>query len=485
MALPISGDNTGCHFQAFLRDENNRVQKAFARRVGMAESDDGLMIKLSDERSGMATYEITRSKTRNDMDSGERWTLALLTSGKLKSGNRGERIIITPEKYSWFAEAGQVSIKKGRLTGESVGTLMMVNPENVQLLKKNNPGTSDSCLSVLSSATRRLFAVCRAVAPTASCSPRDSDTADFESDDSIHQLIEMIATTGRQSCIYEHKINGLPKLVEKETLPGLIKGWPLLRGLGERYSAKKDALHGSVTKIVADMKTVVGTMVSMHDKQWAHGDIKLSNLRRVDGILGLAAPERFSVVGGQPGPDKLGEKRFTFYNNPWHAPELRFPGEVDDKYVWPEPECRFQSESLIKKTIFKPWQYTPVTKEGDIWSFGSLLAVMICRIPGGKALLEKERVLQLSLSDYMAASGQFNAGVFHEGCDKFLSDKRSLLELNLPKRERLPEQGDTAQLPGNAEKLSQLVALVKDCTDPAPEKRPSAESVYKRLGEIT
>lgn len=93
-------------------------------------------------------------------------------------------------------------------------------------------------------------------------------------------------------------------------------------------------------------------------------------------------------------------------------------------------------------------------------------------------------MLQLSLFDYMTESGLFSDGVFHEGCEKFLSDKRSLLELNLPKQGCLSEEDDTTGLPENAEKLSQLVALAKDCTGPDPKNRPSAESVYKKLGEI-
>ncbi len=290
---------------------------AFNRHVNAKTADGSLSIKRKDDQHEMPTYEIFRSKTKADMDSDERCYITLLGRQNINNSEIG-KITIKPEKHSWFVEAGRVSIKENSGTDKPLGTLMMVSPNNVHLIKENEAGERNS--------------------PDAQ-------------DQKIPQLLEMIPASCRQACLYkQYEIPGMPGPVGNNSDPDSAN-WPLLDGFGEKYIGDKEGLPKSVQGVVNDMGSLAEVIASMHEKGIAHDDIKPGNLCRIDGRVGPGNPERFSVVGVHPGPDRLGEKRFTFYNNAWHAPELRFPGEADDKHVWPEPECRFQRETGQKDNI--------------------------------------------------------------------------------------------------------------------------------------
>lgn len=458
MFTPADKRVENCQFHAFLRDEQNIVRLAFSRRIEAAQPDDDLTIKLVEDRSDRPTYDIFRRNIRSDMDSDEQCRITLLPYPEMESNTADSTLKIEPAETTWFTEAANVSVREKDGMEKPLGILLMVNPENVHLIK-NNLHTGETT---------------------------------EQQEENIFQLLEMLPATYRQHHLYRHYgIKGLPgPTVDADRAP---YQWPLLNSLGEKYVTQGFGLTGSglpgsglpgadlLKQVMEDISNLTGTIAAMHEQGVAHGDIRLKSLRIIDGRLGPGNAERFSVTGACPGPRHPGEKRFTFYNNAWHAPELRFPGAYAGTGAG-----------------FAPWQYTPASKEGDIWSFGLLLAMMICHIQGGEEALYKAGVLQQSLADYMKSSDVYCANevdraVANEAAEiqkagygtPYLSEPKGLLKLNLPTGANcFSEPVGTALSNSDKKKLCQLVALVERCTHIDPKQRPSAKSVFEELDAI-
>lgn len=438
-----------CEFRAFVPDLQGEVKAAFDHRVSIVGVNDNLHIKkIAKPSDGQTpTYEIFRRQIRNDMDSDEKCKLTLLTSLQLNSGTTGNTIMIKPEPYSWFAQVGRVTIRTPEGREKPAGSVMLVNPCHVKLL--NESGTDRH-------GSRR--------PPDSLSLPLKPDPKKQE--ESIHQLLEMVSATTRQGHLCGYGIKGLPMLANPARDP-LLAHWPLLERLEKPYV--EQGLPDTVSGLIRDMGQVAETIAAMHEKGLAHGDIRLSQLRMVAGRPGPGLPERFSAVNQTPGPECLGEKRFIFYNNAWQPPELRFPGTLHRK-----------------STPFAPWQYTSATREGDVWSFGMLLAVMVCGISGGKEKLKAAKVLQLSLVDYMTSSGCYDATELEQsiakeqaavnGGSQYLTDRTSLLALNLPS-----QRVEIPALPSDQAMIGALVRLINHCTAPDPAARPGAVQVKDRL----
>lgn len=440
MSLPVVENASALQFHAFVPDQQGKVGNAFNYRI--VHPVDDLVIKLLEKRPEWQTYELFREAGRNDMDSNEHCQVTLLTSLNISSFGRGNTVTIEPQRYSWFARAGQVSVKGPDGESQPVGTLMLLNDQNVKLL--NEAGKTHWW------------------SPSFQSAPAIPDVERL--DESIHQLLEMVSTTARQHHIYQWGIKGLPGLAAGIVSP--VPGqWPLLESLAKPYleqCVSKGAVLGDVFR---GLIQVVDTLASLHLRGVAHGDIRLEGLREVSGWLGPGLPERFSVVDVAPGSDTLGKKRFIFYNNAWQPPELRFPGVFDN----PEQP-------------FAPWQYTSATREGDIWSFGVMLAVIVCATPGGGEWLKANEGLQLSLSDYIKTCGLYDCAKLEQAVSRttgFLANKKSLLALNLPSR---PINILLAEDDRN--KLAPLIRLIDHCTQADPQKRPTAENVKEQLSQL-
>ena len=446
MSLPFVEQASALPFHAFVTDQNRKVARVFDHRI--VHPVDKLAITLLEKRLEWQTYKVFREAGRNDMDSNEQWQVTLLTSLNMSSCGKGNTITIDPQQYSWFAQAGQVYVKEpdGKGLRQPMGTLMLLNAKNVKLLNDPEAGK-----------THRHSPSFQAVRATPGAERLD---------ESIHQLLEMVSTTARQHRIYQWGIKGLPSLAAG-IAPSMPGQWPLLESLAKPYleqclclpkgAALGDVIHG--------LSQVADTLASLHARGVAHGDIRLERLREVSGWLGPGLPERFSVVNEAPGPDKLGAKRFIFYNNAWQPPELRFPGVSDN----PEQP-------------FAPWQYTSATREGDIWSFGLMLAVILFASHGGREYFKAAEGLQRSLYDYIKSCGLYDGAKLNQAVSRssgFLANKQSLLTLNQPSA---PMRISVVE--EDRSKLAPLMRLIDHCTQADPQKRPTAENVKEQLSQL-
>ncbi|USE38417.1 hypothetical protein [Endozoicomonas sp. SCSIO W0465] len=460
MLTPANKSINNCQFHAFLRDEQYIVTDAFSRRIQSVKTNDDLIIKRVDDRPDMTTYDIFRRKTRSDMDSDEQCRMTLLPSPVIESSSADRALTIEPVEKTWFTEAAKVSVRDRGGVEKSLGILLMVNPDNVHLIKHY---------------------LCMEDSPEQQPEQYPEQYPE-QQEEGIFQLLEMLPATCRQHHLYSHYgIKGLPKpaagvdvSVASDSDPTLGH-WPLLDGLGEKYITP---VSGLLKNVLQDISSLTGTIASMHEQGVAHGDIRLKNLRIIDGQLGPGNTERFSVVGECSGTRQSGEKRFIFYNNAWHAPELRFPGAYAGT-----------------RAGFASWQYVAASKEGDIWSYGLLLAVMICHITGGEEVLCKAGILQQSLADYMKSSNLYKSddvdrAVANEAAaiqkagygTRYLSEPKGLLKLNLPTMKKAVSGAVETELSdGDKKKLCQLVALVERCTDIDPKQRPTAKKVLEGL----
>ncbi|WP_163372742.1 hypothetical protein [Endozoicomonas acroporae] len=439
MSLPVVENASALQFPAVVLDEKGEVGSAFKYRI--VHRVDNLIIKLLEQRPGWKTYEVFRKASRNDMDSDERWQVTLLNSLNISSFDRA--ITIEPQRYSWFARAGQVSVKGADGEGQPVGTLMLLNDQNVKLLNEAGKPHQRS--------------------PSFPSVPAAPDAERL--DESIHQLLEMVSTTARQHHIYQWGIKGLPRLADAGIGSSVTGQWPLLESLAEPYIEQCLSKGAVLGDVIHGLSQVVDTLASLHERGVAHGDIRLEGLREVSGWLGPGLPERFSRVDVAPGPDTLGSKRFIFYNNAWQPPELRFPGVFDNPG---QP--------------FAPWQYTSATREGDIWSFGVMLAVIVHATVGEGEWFKADEGLQLSLFDYMKTCGLYDCTKLEHAVDRttgFLAKNKSLLALNMPS---VPISIALAEDDQNM--LAPLIRLIDQCTRADPQTRPTAENVKEQLSQL-
>ncbi|WP_257266268.1 hypothetical protein [Endozoicomonas sp. ONNA2] len=433
MSLPLVGNASSLLFHAFVKDQESKVVRVFNDRT--VNTVDDLAITLLEKGSEYQTYKVFRKAGRNDMDSNEQWHITLLTSLEINDCGKGKTATIDSQRYSWSARAGRVSVMGPDGKRQPVGTLMLLNAQNVRLL--NDPGNT-----------------CQSAPGTPGAGWLDK---------SIHQLLEMVPTTARQHHIYQWGIKGLPRLLAGSASP-LPGQWPLLETLAEPYLKQCLSQGAAFGDVIHGLSQVADTLANLHARGVAHGDIRLEGLREVSGWLGPGLPERFSVVNVAPGPDKLGTKRFIFYNNAWQPPELRFPGDVNN------PEQRFA-----------PWQYTSATLEGDIWSFGLMLAVIVSAIEGVREYSYAAEGVQLSLYGYMKACGLFDGEKLKQASrlSGFLKDKQSLLLLNMP-----PGLGRISVAEEDQGKLAPLKRLADQCTQADPQKRPTAEHLKDQLSQL-
>ncbi|WBA79903.1 hypothetical protein [Endozoicomonas sp. GU-1] len=436
MSLPVVENASALQFPAVVLDEKGEVGSAFKYRI--VHRVDNLIIKLLEQRPEWETYGVFRKASRNDMDSDERWQVTLLNS--LNISSFGRAITMEPQRYSWFARAGQVSVKGADGEGQPVGTLMLLNDQNVKLL--NDAGKPH----------RRSLSF-----PSAPEAER--------LDELIHQLLEMVSTTARQHHIYGWGIKGLPRLADAGIASSVTGPWPLLESLAESYIEQCLSKGAVLGDVIHGLSQVVDTLANLHERGVAHGDIRLEGLREFSGWLGPGLPERFSRVDVAPGPDTLGRKRFIFYNNAWQPPELRFPG------VFANPE-----------QPFAPWQYTSATREGDIWSFGVMLAVIVYATVGEGEWFKADEGLQLSLFDYMKTTELYDCTKLEQAVDRttgFLANNKSLLALNMPS---VPISISLTEDDRNM--LAPLIRLIGQCTRADPQTRPTAENVKEQLSQL-
>lgn len=385
-------------FKAYLLDEDGSfMQELIANK-------DSVRVELTHSVNNLKYYTLSRaySDSRADMDSDEVYQLVVM-SGSAYSGQE-QTVILEDDGYkTWFSDNHGLTIQNKQLPLQMHGLLNMVNIKNA---KAFNP----------------------------------------------HQIMEMLSSISRQ--FYLLSLLDHPNIVKPAFDPVESGGFPLMISPGKRYRKIVEEKHESLKNVILAMMDAASAMTYLHDQHIAHGDIKLESLFMKNDRIILGDFERFSLVNQSSGPKQLGRKKFTFTNNPFHAPEIRFPVQLGPR-------------------AFNTWEYTHASLEGDIWSFGMMLASAFYMTPEGHEMAKASR-LNLPLYELAGLEGT------DRPTNKYLESKpldvyfgKNKPEVNLKK---LTTREETV--------LKQLAQLIDRCTSTNPKERPDAAYVHATLQKI-
>lgn len=382
-------------FTAYLLDEDG----SFMREL--IANKDSVQIELTSSVNNLKYYTLTRpySDSRHDMDSDEVYQLVVM--GSPGYSTQEQTVSLEDDGYkTWFNDNHGMTVRKKQLPLQMHGLLNMVNSKNA---KPVNP----------------------------------------------HQIMEMLAGISRQ--FYLLSLLDHPNIVKPVFDPVESGDFPLMTSPGERYREIVEQKNESPGDILRAMMDAASAMAYLHEQHVAHGDIKLESLYMNNDRIILGDFERFSLVSQSSGPKQLGRKKFTFVNNPFHAPELRFPIQDGEK-------------------AFKTWQYTHATLEGDIWSFGMMLASALYMTPKGH---ETAKATRLNRPLYELAG-------LEAATNKYLEAK----PLAAYFRKNIPQVSTQKLNTKEAAVLKQLAQLIDHCTSTNPEDRPDAAYVQASLKKI-
>lgn len=272
-----------------------------------------------------------------------------------------------------------------------------------------------------------------------------------------HQFMEIIGGVARQADFIK-RLEGNPNIIrlQKQNADVLL-AIPLL----ELYDLNlRDYLFSqpdiALTEVLKHMALLARAMEYMHERNIAHGDIDLKSLLvKLEPKMKVvfANFERSSKVDAVSASHTLGRKKFTFSNNVYHAPEIRFPTGTPKEH----------------------WRYTSATVKGDIWSFGFMLAAVLSLYQEADRAVEK---LQVSKRFYHYYSAQNGEPIYSP---KELSDIVTVSPLQHYMKKALPI---TATPSASEVQLQELAKLINSATEFDPERRPSATQIAKTLEQI-
>ena len=136
----------------------------------------------------------------------------------------------------------------------------------------------------------------------------------------------------------------------------------------------------TIINLLEVMLEIVKGVEYLHNNQIAHGSLELKNIFIHNNNIVIAGLERYSILA-----DSSGIKNFTFYNNCYSAPELRYPQGEEQK-----------------------WAYTNATLEGDIYSLGIIFTAFLY-IYFPDEITFSELFKKHKISEYTEHQASFNA----------------------------------------------------------------------------
>ena len=273
-----------------------------------------------------------------------------------------------------------------------------------------------------------------------------------------HQFMEMLGGVARQAD-FIRLLENHPNIIGlKEQEAEDLLALPLLElynlNLWDYLSSRPGI---ALTEVLKHMAFLARAMEHMHKRNIAHGDINLKSLLvKVEPEMNIvfANFERSSKVDDVSASHTLGRKKFTFSNNVYHAPEIRFP----------------------TRSPAEEWQYTSATKEGDIWSFGFMLAAVLSLYQEAAGALEKLTVNKRFYLYYVAQNGE---PIYNPNKELSYIAKVSPLKHYMNGSKPI-----TAISSVNAKQLRELIALIDSATEFESELRPNATYMAEDLEDI-
>jgi serine/threonine protein kinase len=272
----------------------------------------------------------------------------------------------------------------------------------------------------------------------------------------MNQLLEMAGGVARQIKLqnFINNQNILATFVQKDTSFLNIPDNTLLNTI---YNDKDNSFN----KILTYMHDITQAVEFLHNKNIAHGDIKLSNVFTIEDEIKLSGFERFSFLDSSI--PSLGVKKFTFCNNIYQAPEVRYP--------------------LGKE---KKWCYTNATLEGDIYSLGMVFAGILYT-----HLTEQFDPNKLVVSDnifYYVNQETAKSKSFNRNPDTLKQDTTNqppiavLSQFYFKKNNFMNSYYKSQE--EYSDVLNKLIDLINYCHQETPEHRPTATAVKDILTKL-
>ena len=349
-------------------------------------------------------YQISRpwSAKQADMDSSEAYQLVVFTNPE--SSFRDEQLQLEKHSGSWFASTPKASV-------DTLKTQVVVNGL-LSTLNLKNSNTSNP-----------------------------------------YQVMEMLSAVARQAPLL--KALDHPNIIKPAVARAGTNELALVAVPDNNYYDKMLSRSVSLQQLTRDMAQVANAMNYLHELEVAHGDIKLASVQLHQDKPVLSQFERFSLLDRESRAQQIGTKKFLFYNNEFHAPELRYPNG---------PE--------------KTWQYTYATKAGDVWSFGMMLAAALYAMPVAHDAVKATALGSKKVYQQLGMSQEWAQGRFDNKQDRQVF--RQSLAFHFRKTSVVAEAPSSAQ----SAIITQFIQLIEDCTRADPKARPSAREVSERVLQL-
>ncbi|MGY0217462.1 protein kinase domain-containing protein [Endozoicomonadaceae bacterium StTr2] len=385
-------------------EKSRRFYKDTCSVKVLAESDDGTL------------YHLTRidDGTRADMDGNESWQLFVMkglpaTFEKETLSPLGDSEPIVSE---WFYLTHAVKLKT---LGDSAH---VVSSEGViKLMRLKGKGDNDRLKP-----------------------------------DDPNQVFESLASVAREARILQY--------LDHPHICRLVSGTESFAIQNSFRQSFADYLRTSprLSDAIEHLRSVAGAVAYCHENGVVHGDLSSEHVFiMLNGAAALADFGRANILGTARSELRaLGAKRFTYANNPHHAPEVRFP-------LGPE--------------IAMEWKYVHVTPAADVWSFGYLLASVLSLYPEYQQVLSQTR-LGKPIVHHIAE----REGLSVDGYLNNRSDSRSALSEFAV--EKIPLEIKVSACDKTADVDDPLIDLILRCTEPKADKRPDMAEVVQILGSI-
>jgi serine/threonine protein kinase len=362
-------------------------------------------------------YRIIREKRSElvDMNTKEEYILRLFKANTITNDDSEINIEATPIYSTWFTDF--LAVKLHNLTAdntEKLGMLPFLNTKHIKIIPKEGEH--------------------------------------IEASTKINQLLEMAGSVARQMNLQRHLDN--PNILGTFTANNMellkIPDNTLLNTINRQP-------YYSVNSLLTYMYDITQAIEFLHANNIAHGDIKLANFFTLLDKTVLTNFERFSVLNDSI--SGLGIKNFTFYNNFYHAPEIRFPLGEDQK-----------------------WSYTNITCAGDIYSLGMVFAGLLHLCYPEEFNVNSLTVINNTSIDAYAQVEQKKASLFNNQfsiSNQYLEDEAAVA-MAIDENMSLSNQLSEADL----EKLDELIDVINACHQQNPEDRPTATAVKDMLNKI-
>jgi serine/threonine protein kinase len=417
----------------FANDTNNQyfylnildLDNSFEENLTIIYSevkDDSSLISLTELPSNnypfIKLYRITRENRPElvDMNTKEEYILRLFKSNTINNNDNEINIETTPIYSTWFTDFLAVKLQSSMVENtEKLGMLPFLNTKHIKII------------------------------------PKEGES--IEATTKINQLLEMAGAVSRQINVQRHLDN--PNILGTF----VVNDMELLETPDNSLlnTMKQQQPHYNINNLLSYMYDITQAVEFLHINNIAHGDIKLTNFFTLLDKTVLTNFERFSVLDDSI--SGLGRKNFTFYNNFYHAPEIRFPLGEDQK-----------------------WSYTNITFEGDIYSLGMVFAGLLYLCHPEEFDVNRLTVANNVSIDAYSQAEQKKANLFNNQfsiSNRHLEDETAVA-MSIDENTSISNQLSQADL----EILNELINVINACHQQNPENRPTATAVKDMLNKI-